>query len=84
MADLTPAKAGDMVTEEALKRLAKIGVRGAPKVVCAKSAGDRGQWLCIDCGYPCQNNVDAWSHAEQKKGHRFAWRNFESGNLEEP
>jgi len=84
MADLTPAKAGDMVTEKALKALVTLGMRGAPKVECAKSAGQAGQWLCIDCGETPQNNMGAWSHAEEHPKHRFGWRNFESGNLEEP
>ena len=84
MADLLPAKAGDVVAVQAIRALEKLGMRGVPEVVGAKTPCDRGQWLCVDCGYPCQNNIDAWNHAEQHKKHRFAWRNFDSGNLEEP
>ena len=71
------AKAGDKMTEKACKR-----VRGYPvgTEVQPKAEGDRGQWLCIDCGEPFPNNMQAQGHT---KSHRLAWRNFETGNLEE-
>lgn len=47
-----------------------------------KSAGDNGQFICIDCGDLPQNNMMAQSHP---KSHRIAWRNFDrDGRLEVP
>ena len=71
------AKAGDKMTDKACKAL-----RGYPPgtTVQPKAPGDSGQRLCSDCGTPFANNMQANAHT---KSHRLAWRNFETGNLEE-
>lgn len=84
MADLRPAKAGDVVTAKALKALARAGGHAVETIVRPKTEGNAGQWFCIDCGELPQNNMGAWGHAEAHPKHRFAWRNFKSGELEEP
>lgn len=93
MADKTlpAAKAGDVISADARRRLAKL--LGGPRrlaisaiqiAVAPKSAGTNGQWICIDCGELPQNNMQAWGHMDERPGHRLAWRNFESGKIEEP
>lgn len=65
-----------------------------------KTGGDRGQWFCITCCQPLQNNFDKDSHCQKpaprksatrdldptqpKAKHILAWRSFESGKLEVP
>jgi hypothetical protein len=107
MADITKAKAGDTFTAQAIAHLERCGLR-SPHTIKPKAPGSAGQWVCIDCGYLCQNQIDAHNHAELhnrkqvvrslgRKGargkaqfetvteqHRLAWRNFETGDIEEP
>jgi len=81
------AKAGDPNSEKARKRLAGLAYRdfdATPKLVEPKADGDQGQWFDIDDGYPAQHNMDRDSHAEAHPKHRWAWRNFATGNVEEP
>lgn len=80
------AKAGDVVT---LKQMATdyeypglAELKGTK--VKPKAAGNRGQWFCIDCGFPPQNNWQAHTHVDEHPAHRMAWRNFETGDLEVP
>lgn len=81
--EMPRAKAGDKLSKKANDRLFKQF-----KIVLGdvepKSSGNSGQWLCIDCGELPQNNMMAWAHSDQHPKHRFAWRNFDSGKLEEP
>ena len=85
---MAEAKVGDKLSRKALTVLSK---RGLPysNVVGDKTAGQQGQWFCIDCGELPMNNMQAQSHAGSEKfasnpDHRMAWRNFESGKLEAP
>lgn len=98
MADITKAKAGDTLTDAAVTELARCGLRLPPdmRTVKPKAYGTDGQWLCIDCGHPCENQIDAYNHSEKhgktkygkphgkKQSHRLAWRNFHTGDIEEP
>lgn len=64
-----------------------------------KTEGDSGQWFCITCCVPLQNNFDKDSHctlrAPKKTAlvgsdqleparHVLAWRSFISGKMEAP
>lgn len=89
MADLTPAKAGDRLSIVVRRKLARLMGRAplaaVPREVIAKRPYEdkhAGQWICIDCGRPMANNMEAWGHADSKSKHRFAWRT--SNGLEEP
>lgn len=66
--------------------------------VFPKSEGTKGQWVCISCGVPCENQIDKDNHChlnppkktnlKTKLGisakHVLAWRSFDSGNVEVP
>jgi hypothetical protein len=84
------AKAGDKITERARRALrrrlggGRMPLEAIQDEVVAKSAGDRGQWFCIDCGELPRNNLEAHSHQEESPKHRLAWRDFTSGKIEEP
>jgi len=65
-----------------------------------KSPGSNGQWVCLSCGQPLDNNLtkdihcDTRPHAKARcclthalgtpAWHVLGWRSFESGNVEEP
>jgi hypothetical protein len=78
------AKGGDKLTKKARERLARL--MGAPigaieTEVAPKTEGATGQWICITCGDPFANNMEADGHTPK---HKLAWRSFVSGKIEEP
>ena len=77
------AKSGDKMTAKAGAALCRAGLRLTEEltVVQPKAPGEKGQWVCIDCGALPENNMQAHSHT---KSHRLAWRSFDSGNIEAP
>jgi hypothetical protein len=88
MADITPAKAGDVLSSIVRRRLARLmgaPLEAVPRAVVAKQPYEdphAGQWICIDCGRPMANNFEAWGHVSSKPKHRLAWHT--SNGLEEP
>lgn len=77
------AKAGDKITAKARKVLEqRLGY--TPETVQPKAEGAQGQWFCITCGDLPQNNFQAQTHRDECPKHKLAWRNFESGQVEEP
>lgn len=91
------AKVGQVIQEKARRKYARalghiLGTpreaelmeANVPKSVMPKSDGNDGQWFCIDCGELPQNNWQASSHESEKPKHRLAFRNFSSGDIEEP
>lgn len=74
------AKAGDTFSKKARDKLVSFErMIDLDAPVHPRADGQRGQWICIDCGDLPRNNWDASSHP---KKHRLAWRNFVSGNVE--
>lgn len=77
------AKAGDDLTPKALRKLRKLTRLEIPGTVQPKPKGEldptRGQWVCIDCGDPMQNNMQAHGHT---KTHRLGW--WTGVHVEEP
>jgi len=90
MADINPAKARDTITLKARKKMCSmmscrdLDPNKLQLKVLPKAPGNQGQWICITCGFPASNNLEACSHMDDNKLHKFAWRNFETGNIEEP
>jgi len=87
MADLIPAKAGDAITLKARKKLGslmRVDAKYVQAIVKPKAPGNAGQWLCVTCGEPFANNLEAHFHSGKHPKHKFAWRNFETGDIEEP
>ncbi len=85
------AKEGDKITAKADKVLRKLhrvpdeaSLPASLSTVHAKTAGNQGQWFCIDCGTPLLNNWEASAHDSEKPKHRLAWHSHVSGNLEVP
>ena len=74
------AKAGELVAERALKKLRKR-FPNIPNTIQPKpeNASPSGQWVCIDCGDPMQNNLEAHGHT---KTHRLGW--WTGVHVEEP
>lgn len=71
------AKHGEELTAKACHNLrrkipfmAHILVDKASCTVQTKSDTKSGQWVCISCGEPFQNNMQAHSHTES---HKLAW-----------
>ncbi len=66
--------------------------------VVAKGEGNEGQWVCISCGEPIENQLmkDCHCHGKRKGAsrlikdlgtpalHVLAWRSFVSGMIEVP
>lgn len=77
------AKAGDKFTKAARKHR-YAGALFPDEPVQPKAPGTKGQWVCITCGDLPQNNWQANTHEEEHPKHKLAWRNFESGKVEEP
>ena len=62
----------------------KTGKKKIRADVKPKAPGNAGQWLCVTCGEPFANNLEAHFHSGKHPKHKFAWRNFETGDIEEP
>ena len=87
MADINPAKTGDEIALKARKRLGELmglDVKFIQAKVMPKTPGKLGQWLCVTCGCLPRHNMEACSHMESHKTHKFAWMNSNTGNIEEP
>lgn len=66
--------------------------------VADKGDGNSGQWVCISCGTPLENQIDKDNHCRGKAPkktclknalgvparHVLAWRSFVSGEIEMP
>lgn len=85
------AKVGDELTSIALVKLMRISngvtthkffATRASRAVYARSDGEAGQWLCIDCGELPLSKADAVRHSLSRQTHRLAWRNFVADRLE--
>lgn len=72
------AKAGEKITAKAAANLRKSfgavfsHVLSTPEgcTIQPKTDAKDGQWICVDCGEPFQNNMMAHNHT---KSHRLAW-----------
>lgn len=84
MADrIVPAVAGQVLSS---RHAPLNGVTIKPKNEACKEAA--GQWYCVTCDYPCNNNMDKDSHCRGKpkdgRVHALAWRCFGCGDVEVP
>jgi hypothetical protein len=76
------AKAGDVPAPKAYKHSSWHRGLGQVKVVepWHASKPDSGQWVCITCGEPFLNNMEATSHTPK---HKLAWWCGEHATLEQ-